>query len=326
MSEIAPLIEPIRVQLAAQAEQLGLDITRISVEPILNWGGFINRSFRVSDGRCTLFLKLTSYPDIKRGLETWRELASPLESRYHAPHMVGWLDLQPTGFCGPLFEWIEGSVAADMGSAFAAEISSMVRRLHGDADIGARLPGPIRSCAEAYFRSYHDRFVEDLEFVAADPPPFVGTDRLAWLRHEVGVLEAGVRSSAAFSEPANRPVHGDMWLNNVLVDRVGHWYLLDWDGLSSSDPVIDWTMLFGPSRDRPRAAVEEVVLAHTTLSADERQRLSIYARASQLDWILDPLADWVQGAHEPEHGAQVRAANERIHREALDAYLARFGA
>jgi fructosamine-3-kinase len=326
LSEIAPLIEPIRVQLASQAEQLGLDSGRISVEPILNWGGFINRSFRVSDDRCTLFLKLTSYPDIKRGLETWRDLAAILESRYHVPRMVGWIDLQPAGFCGPLFEWIDGSVTADMDGTFAAEISGIVSSLHDDVDIGARLPGPIRSCAEAYLESFHDRFTEDLEFVAADPPPFVGANRLAWLRSEIGVLEAHVRSSAAFARAADRPVHGDLWLNNVLVDRTGHWYLLDWDGLSISDPVIDWAMLFGPSRDRPRAAVEDEVLAHTTLSAEERQRLSVYARASQLDWVLDPLADWVQGGHEPEHGAQVRAANERIHKHALEVYLARFGA
>ena len=201
----------------------------------------------------------------------------------------------------------------------------MVRQLHADLEVAARLPGPIRSCAQAYLHSYHDRFTEDLEFVAADPPPFVSPDRLEWLRCQVDILEAQVRQSAAFGGPADRPVHGDLWLNNTLVDRDGRWYLLDWDGLGLSDPVIDWTMLFGPSRDHPRAATQEIVLLHAALDADERQRLAVYAQASQLDWVLDPLADWVQGGQEPEHGARVRAANEGIHRQALEAYQARYG-
>jgi fructosamine-3-kinase len=325
LSEIASLIEPIRSGLAAQARELDLDAATITIEPVLNWGGFINRSFRVSDGHRTLFLKLTSDPEIRCGLETWRDLALLLEARYHAPHLVGWLDLPLTTFSGPLFEWIEGSLAVRLDEVLAGEISSMVTKLHADVDVASRLPGPVRNCAQAYLQSYHDRFEEDLEFVAANPPPFVDRDRLAWLRHQVDTIEARVQRSAAFRAAADRPVHGDLWLNNVLIDHDGRWYLLDWDGLASSDSLIDWTMLFGPTRQYPWAATEEVVLSHAALTADEQQRFSVYAQASQLDWVLDPLADWVQGGLEPEHGAQVRTANERIHREALGAYQARFG-
>ncbi|HEX9871356.1 MAG TPA: phosphotransferase, partial [Candidatus Tectomicrobia bacterium] len=122
-----------------------------------------------------------------------------------------------------------------------------------------------------------------------------------------------------------RPVHGDLWLNNTLVDSAGRWYLLDWDGLSLGDPVADWAMLFGPSRERPQPATEGVVLSHTILSPAERQRLSVYARASLLDWVIDPLADWVQAGSEPEHGAQVRMANERTHDGAWQLYQSLHG-
>jgi aminoglycoside phosphotransferase (APT) family kinase protein len=325
LSDLTTLAEQIRGALAARAGELGLDATRASVEPILNWGGFVNRSFRLSDGHRSLFLKLTSDAGARRGLETWRAIATLLESRYRAPRMVGWLDLRPSAFGGPLFEWIEGRTAREADGALREEVSRVLTRLHADVDVAERLPGPLRSCAQAYLASYHDRFTEDLEFVEADPPPFVSRDRLMWLRHQVGLLEDRVRQSAAFRRPADRPVHGDLWLDNVLVDATGRWHLLDWDELAQGDPVMDWAMLFGPSRERPMAASQEVVALHASLDADQRDRLAVYARASQLDWVLDPLADWVQSGREPEHGARIRAANERIHRQALELYQSRFG-
>jgi hypothetical protein len=324
-SEIAQLIEPIRTRLAQEAGTVGLDLERVHIEPILNWGGFVNRSFRASDGNRTLSIKLTSDPLIKRGLETWRALAALLEQRYHAPRMVGWLDLAPFPFCGPMFEWLDGTVATELDSACAGEISTVVTRLHADAEVAHRLSGPVRTCAQAYLDAYHERFTEDLSFIETEPPPFVDRQRLAWLRDQVRLLETRVRQSTSFRQPAHLPVHGDLWLNNILIDPTGHWYLLDWDGLALGDPVIDWTMLFGPSREHPEAAVERVVLAHVALNAEERQRLAIYTQASQLDWVIDPLSDWVQARHEPEHGASVRVANERIHKQALEIYHARYG-
>ncbi len=239
--------------------------------------------------------------------------------------MVAWLAVPGSPFCGPLFDWIDGTLARVMDQALAVEISGMVERLHSDAELATRLPGPVGSCAQAYLSTYHSRFTEDLAFVAADPPPFVDGDLIAWMGRQVAMLESQALTLAAFLEPADRPVHRDLWLNNIMLDPRGDWHLLDWDGLVLSDPVIDWAMLFGPTRGRPQAAREEDVLEHALLSAEQRQRLAVYAQASQLDWILDPLADWVQGGHEPEHGDQVRAGNERIHRQALEVYEARYG-
>lgn len=325
MSEIARLVEPILSGLAFQARRLDLNGDTLAIEPILNWGGFVNRSFRVSDGRRSLFLKLTSYADAREGLEVWRRNASLLESRYHAPGMVGWLDLPHLNVSGPMFRWIEGRTPARITDRLAGEIGSVIEALHRDEQLAGRLPGPVHDCAEAYRRSYHERFTEDLEFVAASPPPFVDAALLAWIRSRVSRLEARVNELPAFREPAGCPIHGDLWINNVWLEGADRWYLLDWDGVCLGDPVIDWTMLFGPTRSDPRATTEGEVLKYVRLSDLERERLSVYAEASQLDWLLDPLSDWVGSENEPEHGPAMRQANARVHAQALLNYRTRYG-
>src|SRR5262245_37112355 len=148
----------------------------------------------------------------------------------------------------------------------------------------------VETCARAYLHLYSRRFVEDLAFVEADPPPFVGSDLLSWMRSEAEHIERVVGKMTAFQEPADRPIHADLWLNNTLVDRAGRWYLLDWDGLMLGDPVLDWSMLFGPTREVPRETAVSEVTGRVNLTQSEQQRLGIYARAALLDWIIDPLA------------------------------------
>ena len=323
MSEIARLSERVRAQLASQAPALGLDPSLLAIEPILNWGGFMNRSFRVSDSRSTCFLKLTSDREIQRGLRRWRKHADILEARYHAPRMIGWIESDDSSYCGPLFEWIEGTQATSLSGPFGAAVCNAIRDLHADLELAQRLAddgSPVESCAHAYLRSYHDRFTEDLAFVDSDSPPFVSAELRAWLWEEAALLEKTVNESLAFQELADDPVHADLWLNNTLVDSAGRWYLLDWDGLSLGDPVMDWCMLFGPARALPREPDVNAVTSRVSLTPAQQDRLPVYARAALLDWIIDPLSDWVGAADEPEHGVQVRAANERVHREALERY------
>jgi thiamine kinase-like enzyme len=324
-NQLARLLEPLRAELASQAAGLGLKGDALAIEPILNWGGFMNRSFLISDGHRRLFLKLTMYPDIRRGLERWRQVASRLEAHYHAPRMVGWVDLAAPGFSGPLFEWIDGQTPVTLNAALAAEISAVIQELHGDDDLGHELGAPTRSCEEAYLRAYHQRFTEDLDFIAANPPPFVSRALISWLYDRVEALRASTRGLAAFQLPADRPIHGDLWLNNVWVGPDEEWHLLDWDGVRLGDPMVDWTMLFGPTRHHPYAADVDDVLAHARLNGMERVRLEVYIEASQLDWVIDPLSDWVESEHEPEHGSRIRAANEHVHGQALEAYRTRYG-
>lgn len=325
VSDIARILEPLREELVSQAKRLELNPGAVEIEPVLNWGGFMNRSFRISDGRQRFFLKLTSYPEIRRGLEQWRDVAPRLETRYRAPRMMGWVDLPTVGFGGPLFEWIDGRTPATLTPDLASRISALIQDLHEDVALSRELSGGTQSCTDAYLRAYHHRFTEDLAGIAASPPPFVDNRLIEWMKHRVEVLEAKARELSAFQGAADRPIHGDLWLNNVWVRVDTNWHLLDWDGLCLSDPVIDWTMLFGPTRQRPVASGVDEVLKHARLGHQERARLDVYVEASQLDWVIDPLSDWVESEHEPEHGAAVRTANEHVHRQALEAYRMRYG-
>ena len=314
--------------VALHAADLGLDTSQLRIVPIMNVGGFVNHSFRVSDGRLTYFLKLAAHPEASPGLARWRTVASLLAQRYRAPRMVGWIDVRPPVRSGPLFEWIEGDLPKHFEAVPVEDLSALIRSLHTDAELASLLASagdPITSCADAYSQGYHRRFLADLAFIASAPPPFVGEQLLDWMRTEALALRSRVESAAAFEEPADRPTHGDLWLNNLLLATADRWFILDWDGLGLGDPVIDWAMLFGPSRNDVRSRAEQIHAA-VSLGCAERDRLNLYARASMLDWIIDPLSDWVQAANEPHFGVDIRTDNERVHRAALATYRARYGA
>lgn len=325
---MARLVRSVRDVLASQASDVRLDAECLSVEPILNWGGFVNRSFRISDGRSRFFLKLAPDRDVQRGLKRWRELAPILEYRYHAPRMAGWLDMEDLSACGALFDWIDGTPLANVSGTVGQSVIEAISRLHADAELTNRLAQANReplTCSERYLGTYHERFMEDLATIENDLPPFLDEDDFGWMRLRVAEIESMVRGSVAFQEPAACPVHGDLWLNNTLADPSGRWYLLDWDGLGLGDPVADWAMLFGPSRARVERAGIDTSPGGLTLTGAQRERLAIYARASLLDWVIDPLADWVQAGAEPEHGSHIRQANETVHMQAIRAYRERFG-
>jgi len=326
-SQFAALSPLVRAELA-KGEVLQLDLARLSLEPIPNPGGFMNRSFRVSDGRGQYFLKLTSEADGHRGLLRWRRYSDYLATRFRAPRMLGWIDIENTPFQGPVFEWVEGSPAPDVKGLFGIEVCEVIDRLHNDTVLAASLEAdgsPIENCVHAYMRTYHERFAEDLAFIDTTPPPFVGPERRAWMRQQIELLETMVRKSAAFQEIADKPAHLDLWLDNTLLSASGHWHLLDWDGLSLSDPVIDWCMLFGPTRDRPREPDAIAVSLCVQLAPVQAERLKVLARAALLDWIIDPVSDWVASAHEPEHGEQLRRMNEKVHRTAFQRYAVIYG-
>ena len=193
-------------------------------------------------------------------------------------------------------------------------------RLGADRELAAALsePSPI-TAADAYLASFHRRFTDDLLGIRAAPPPFVDTGLLHWLADQVGWLAAAIVANPAFAEPLTSPVHGDLWPNNVLwVDR-HHWYLIDWDDLRIGDPVADLAALLGPDAQdlRPLKLVDQVL---PLLSPTQRERLPLLGRATLLDWVIDPVSDWIDAGTAPQHEREVRAEKERIHGLALEAY------
>jgi len=296
------------------------------IEAVPNWGGFVNRSFEVRAGAARFFLKLTSDADVRAGLGRWHDRRERLETLYGAPRALAWVHVEGTPFAGLLLEWVEGTTPKMLTPGLVGRVGPLLDRLHADGTLReglAEVFDASRSCAERYRESFHDRFVEDLKGIASDPPPFVDRERLHWMETEAARLHRMVSASRAFEGPADAPVHGDPWLDNLIAGGDRGIRVVDWDELALGDPVHDWAVFLGPGRRDLRTAVERMHLVSRPLTDAERERLRLLARATSLDWVIDPLADWVDADPESAHGRAVRRANEPLHEEAFARYSAR---
>lgn len=296
------------------------------IRPVPNWGGFVNRSFEVRSGARRLFLKLASDPAIRAGLRRWREWGERLETLYGAPRTLAWVTIPGTPFAGLLSQWVDGSPPETLTRELVERVAPILDRLHHDPTLQAGLAGsfPPSTCADRYRDTLHDRFVEDLKGIARSPPPFLDPERLRWMEAKASELHTLISSERAFDETAGSPVHGDPWLDNLIVRRDGSVHLVDWDELAPGDPVEDWAILLGPGRRDLGIAIERRHLLPRPLTGAEEARLGLWSRATALDWVIDPLADWVEADPETDHGRAVRRANERLHEEAFARYTARY--
>lgn len=310
----------IAAELAAQADALGLDARAIRVRYVLNWGGFVNRSYHVTDGTHHLHLKLADEAGSLDGLRRWRGVHVLLSERYAAPRMAGWLRIPETPLEGPVFEHIDGSTPQVRTAALIESIAPLLAALHADTGLAARVAdgGPPRPCRDTFANTYLRRFREDLDLVRADPPPFIPAPLLGWMEREIDALDAESATLPAFGEIAATPIHADLWLNNLLVDGERLW-VLDWDDLSIGDPALDWATVLGPTR-LDLAPADVAAIPAQARTPGVMARLPLYARASLFDWLLDPLADWIAADEAPEHAATVRAEKERLHHAALALY------
>ena len=300
----------------ANAGPYDLDEATLRVDYVLNWGGFVNASYRIRDSRRAYHLKLARSAENRAALRRWRSLA-PLLIPYHAPPILDWIDLGSAA--GLLFPSLEGGPPA-LDDAVLDQLPPMVGRLGRDPELAAALAPPTPVTArDVYLASFHDRFTEDLRGIREAPPPFLSPSLLGRLDEEVRSLAERIAASPAFREPLTSPVHGDLWLENVLWTSREQWYLLDWDDLRIGDPAADLATLLGPTRDdlRPLKAVDRVI---GRLTRPEEERLSLLGRATLLDWVIDPVADWIEAGTAPEHEPLVRREKERIHHRALEHY------
>lgn len=305
----------------SQAAAFGLDASRIEVRYVLNQGGFVNTSVQVRDGRAALHVKLASTEEGREALRRWHRLDALLR-RHRAPPVLAWIDVgTAAGLVFPLLEGVVPPPSAEVTRGLLNELQG----LWGDEALAEELgDGRAPTAADVYLGTYHDRFSADLDAIEADPPPFVRGADLSWMQDEATRLEALVRGSPAFAETMTTPIHGDLWLNNVLWEPGGAWWLLDWDDLQVGDPALDVATLTGPTADdlRPLKHLDQI---DAVLKGRARDRLDVLARASLLDWVIDPLADWIEAATAPIDLVAVRAEKERVHRGALALYRELYG-
>ena len=293
-----------------------LDPDTLVVEYVLNWGGFVNFSYRVRDARHAYHLKLSASAEDQTACRRWMTLSKLLEP-YHAPPILEWIDLDSVA--GPLFPYLPGN-APQSGSQVVAELVPVLRKLNADSELAAALqPSHAVTARADYLASFHERFTEDLHGIRDSRPPFVSEELLRWLENEVEILSDMVRSCAAFDMVLTTPIHGDLWLNNLLWVSANVWYLVDWDGVRIGDPAADLATLLGPTAEDPRP-LKMLECADGVLTSVERERLSCLGRATLLDWVIDPLSDWIEADAAPEHKHAVRAGKQRIHTRALACY------
>lgn len=314
--EAQELMEAARRSFRSRAADFGLDGTRIDVRYVLNWGGFVNTSLRVWDGRAGLHVKLSTSDGGQAALRRWHELDSMLRP-HRAPPILDWIDVG--GAAGLVFPLLEGSTPSSSPEVIAS-VLDQVQSLWADAQLAERLGGGTAvTAADCYLGTYHDRFCADLAAVDRERPRFLAEDDLRYLREEVARLEGRVRESSTFLEEVTSPTHGDLWLNNVLWHGSRSWWLLDWDDVQLGDPAMDLAMLTGPASTdlQPLKYLNQTV---GVLSGEAQERLKLLGRASLLDWVIDPLADWIEAGAAPVHEAAVRAEKERVHRAALSLY------
>ena len=299
-----------------EATSFQLDASALRVSYVLNWGGFVNHSFQVSDGRTRLHLKLATTAAAQNSLRRWHQHDDTLR-KYHAPPIISWIDLD--GASGLLFPHV-GGITPQLGDDVVREVTNVLDRLHHDRELRAALMPDTRPiAANTYFDIYHARFAGDLDLISASRPDFVPDAVLEFMEHEVSFLAERVRSSEAFQEPLDTPIHGDLWLNNILWESRTEWHLLDWDDMCIGDPAIDIAMLTGPTPDalEPFKSLDQGVVG---LSDSQWQRLQLYGRAALLDWIIDPVADWIDAHVVPALEVEVRQEKERVHKQALELY------
>ncbi len=315
--------ERVRVQLL----QLGLlrdSTSDTTVRPILNWGGFVNFSFAAADPDTAFHVKLVDGSESRSALQRWMANGPTLSARYNAPEVHSWIEIPGTPFEGLVLEWIEGVTPDAVSGAVRQQAVALASALHGDQELAQSLSNPlepVRSCADAFVSTFGKRFAADLEGIRVAPPPFVHAEAFAWMTSAAARLVETVRASGSFAAPVTSAIHGDLWINNLMVEKDGNLRIVDWDDMELGDPMMDWATLLGPSRDQlTPARLASGELDH--LTAAERERLALYAQATMLDWVIDPLADWIEAERAPSHRDEVRAANEKLFPAAVSCYRA----
>lgn len=320
---LSPLAEDVRRYFQAHSASYGLCSRDVEVRYVLNWGGFVNASFAVTDGCTTYHLKLAREDETRAGLRLWHQHRARLEARYHAPRILDWVSLPGRPEAGLLFQYLAGeSLSAAHTARVLPEIVAVLAHLHADLELALQIGQAPRPCLQTFLATYIRRFDEDLDFVRTAPPPFVSHSTLVWMEAETRELERSARTSAAFSCPGSVPIHGDLWSGNVLCGPEGEWHLLDWDNLTVGDPALDYSLLLAGNTAGPPPTGMPLPFQTDSGFAE---RFDLYVRAALLDGVIDVLADWIDAEVMIEGCDHVRDVKELQHREKLQQYAERYG-
>jgi thiamine kinase-like enzyme len=304
---------------AVHLPELHIDPHRIKVLHVLNWGGFVNRSFTISDGSRQYHLKITNEQDHVTRLRRWLQMHDRLEQRYRAPRLIRWVDFPKIGFAGILFEHVDGWQADFCANPdLLKRLVEFAFRLHADEELSSDLArsGSAKTYRDYFVETYINRFTADLDVIKANRPAFITSGLLQWMHDETGRLRENVDSAKAFHGLAVEPVHGDLHEGNVIVTATD-WFIVDWDDLALGDPALELAILVWPLVWKGQSWQGFVAGA-----TDQRvaERMEVCFRAQLLDEVIDTVADYVEAETVPSRKTEVQLAKKLRHEEALHRY------
>ena len=90
-------------------------------------------------------------------------------------------------------------------------------------------------------------------------------------------------------------------------------------------PPVSWAFrLLDPGTAEAAQPSQEEIATVVGSEPEGRERLDLYTRAILLDWVIDPLADYLDADQAPQHARRVRAQERQEHLGALARYQARY--
>jgi hypothetical protein len=304
----------------SEAERFALDAEWLKTERVLNWGGFGTYSFRVSDSNRSLHVKLAAeQADLRR----WMTVHERLEREYRAPRIIGWVDISGTAYAGPVFEHIDGDTwDTNARPGLVCELRELLGRLHRDQELADQIGDAPKSFLECWRLRYRDQFVEDLKTVRGTRPESVTDDRLRWMEQESRIVLAMPDGIEAFEGMTRSQCHWDLWPNNVMVEKSGEWWVLDWDSLAVGDEAEDFATLVWPLVNSQNE--DWRTLLGGDWDGSFAVRMDMHLRAITLDYVIDVLADWAE-CDVPEWRDEVRLRKEAEHHRYFEWYRSRWG-
>jgi len=312
----------------ANSESIGLNRSKIEAKYIWNPGGFVNQSYRITDGQTFRHLKL-SQEQKAVGLKQWVKISEHLTYNYKAPRLIREITQEITsGYSyGLVFDFIEGKPLSSISDPLPV-VEKVLRSLHQlHADKGIRMAVVSEdedyNYAAAFTDEYINRFEEDLQIIRAEKHllDFVTADTLDWFDTEVEALRIMVSQHPSFQRKASDIVHNDVNWQNILVNDNNEFWIIDWDDLTVfGDAAMDYSVLLWPLyKSKDWTYCRDLVIDLAGLAILER--IEFYFRAKLLDDVIDVLADYVEAEQVPELKKMAQKRAKEIHLRAYPEYL-----
>lgn len=313
------------------AHELGLQGSGIEAKYIWNPGGFVNRSYRLSDGETMRHVKFAQEQKAPR-LKQWVLINQHLTKHYNAPRLIQSVTqkILPEYPYGLVFEFIEGKPLSSASNPIPViqKVLKALNQLHTDSQIQKIIASEkVQSYSEAFTEGYIARFEEDLQVIRSEKHllSFVTDKSLDWFSSEVDTLRQIVSQKPSFQKQATDVVHNDMNWQNILINDKHDFWIIDWDDLTvSGDAAMDYSVLLWPLYNTKEWTVWKDQIIDLT-GNEIFERIELYFRAKLLDDVIDVLADYVEAENVPEVKELTQKRAREIHLRAYPEYMKLYG-